>query len=640
MIRNFILSISIILLAIPTLFAQVEEVPLTQNPIVEIAWKKHRLGEQARLTPSDTLDLPWLDDFSYDGPFPSTDNWCENQAFVNTTFGHQPPSLGVATFDGLGANGSPYVTNGAGDTLTSAPFYLGAYSESDQIYLSFYIQPKGNGDKPEVADYFAIEGLDINGEWIEIDQIPGISSATVPSDSIPPFALKAYPITNPDFLYDGFRFRFRNRSSGLGMIDNWHLDYVRMTRFFVPTENFNDIAFTKGPTTWLKNFTSMPWNQFDGFEPEEMHNEYTLGLYNHFPVIQEIQNRIYQVLDESGTPVLNTNYLQDSGAPIPFGNVNPGVPLEATKNIDGGDYNAFETNMQVYVPSGSTPRFTSIFTFEQTGQDVSFPSVFRNDTIRKTVVFDNYLSYDDGSAEGNVKAQNPGTQVAVKYYLNVADSLQSIRLHIPHIAGDATLQLFNLKVWTDLNAEPVYEANLQSPIYVDQFSENDTLQGFTNYALDDAIFLPAGEFYIGWQQVTATDTPIPIGFDKNNPDATQNNFFNAGGGWEPFPATFQGAIMIRPVLGNQPQYTTPTEEIELSDIQIFPNPTNGQIRLVSPSGNEIQGTVLITDLMGRNVLSQTYMNQMDLGHLPKGIFLIRIENESGDIIFTDKLILK
>ena len=79
------------------------------------------------------LVLPFYDDFSYAGPYPNPSLWLDQYVFVNNTKGVAPPTIGVATFDGLNQFGYPYdstvVSSGntiapphSSDTLTSTPF--------------------------------------------------------------------------------------------------------------------------------------------------------------------------------------------------------------------------------------------------------------------------------------------------------------------------------------------------------------------------------------------------------------------------------------------------------------------------------------------------------------------------------------
>ncbi len=389
--------------------AQIEEFAPSYNPYIKYHnyLQSQSQGSIFMKNETDTLDLPFLDDFSYQGPYPKAENWCNYSVFVNPTLSKEPPSIGVATFDGLSQSGSPYNMTGAGDTLTSSAFRLANYSEADEVYLSFFYQAKGWGDKPEVGDSLIVEFKLNDTTWVTVDGFDGLD-ASVTADSIPPFTFHNIAVPS-SYLYDGFQFRFRNYSSGKGQVDLWHVDYVRLTSSFEPTENFNDVAFTEQAPSFLGTYSAMPWKQFEGFESEEMTDSYTLTLFNHFPVTQEIQNRIYMV-DEGGNNFMNTNFYSD----IALANITPGTHITNTQNVSAGDFNTFMTNMQGQ-SSADTYYFESTFSFTQTGQDPAFPASFENDVIKRTTIFDNYFAYDDGTADSNVKAQNPGTEIAVKF---------------------------------------------------------------------------------------------------------------------------------------------------------------------------------------------------------------------------------
>ena len=52
------------------------------------------------LMSADTLFLPFFDDFSANTVWPSQERWSDSSAFINYNFGINPPTLGMATFDG------------------------------------------------------------------------------------------------------------------------------------------------------------------------------------------------------------------------------------------------------------------------------------------------------------------------------------------------------------------------------------------------------------------------------------------------------------------------------------------------------------------------------------------------------------
>ncbi len=638
---RFTLLILFISIFTSSIHAQLEEIAPSYNPQI----RKHLYLQSSNSdnvlnrNGADTLDLPFLDDFSYNGPYPDPINWCDKSVFVNHTFASNPPSIGVATMDGLAQSGSPYNSTGQGDTLTSSPFYLGNFSEMDQVYLSFFYQAKGLGDRPELGDSLILEFKDLNEEWINANSFAGIDPSQ-PNSYIPDFVFYSNLIPS-EYLYDGFQFRFRNISSGKGQVDLWHLDYIRLTSFFEPTENFNDVAFTEQPSSFLSRYSAMPWRQFSGFESTEMSDSYTLTLFNHFPVTQEIQNRKYIVSNEADE-YLNTNFYTD----IALANIPAGTHVENTQTISTADYNTFVSNMGA-APDAEKYIFKSQFSFTQTGQDPAFPASFENDVISRNTVFDNYFAYDDGTAESNIIAQNPGTEVAVQFHLNQADSIKAIQMNIPHVSVDASLQLFNLKVYLDLNDEPIYAANFQSPVYVDQYTATDTLQGMTTYILKDVlgdaapILLPPGDFYIAWQQVSETDNPIPIGFDKNTPNAGQYNFFNAGGGWEAFPSSSQGAILLRPVIGNGILYNTPIQELNADEsFDIYPNPANEILIFKNKSDFNFQGDIEIIDISGKILLRSEFMEFIPVVQLANGMYFVKIREWETGLVYNKKIIIQ
>ena len=56
-----------------------------------------------------TLTLPFIDDFSYSTSYPDNNLWTSSSSiFVNSTYAINPPTIGVATFDGLDFNRMAY----------------------------------------------------------------------------------------------------------------------------------------------------------------------------------------------------------------------------------------------------------------------------------------------------------------------------------------------------------------------------------------------------------------------------------------------------------------------------------------------------------------------------------------------------
>jgi hypothetical protein len=71
-------------------------------------------------------------------------------------------------------------------------------------------------------------------------------------------------------------------------------------------------------------------------------------------------------------------------------------------------------------------------------------------------------------------------------------------------------------------------------------------------------------------------------------------------------------------------------------IGVYPNPAND---LIYVSGIT-EGFVMITDLSGRMVLESLVQPYTDISTLNSGIYLIQILDETGQIIYTQKLIVQ
>jgi hypothetical protein len=186
---------------------------------------------------TDTLPLGingFLDDFSYEGPYPDTAKWLDNSVYVNRDLPIAPITIGAATFDGVNANGYPYNFNasagssGKADTLTSKPIDLHLPGDTT-VYFSFYYQGGGRGDWPNTPDSLVLEFKDssaVSAPWKHIWSTKGFASTG--SDST--WKYVSIHITKPGFLSRGFQFRFCNYATLNGTFDNWHLDYVYLNK--------------------------------------------------------------------------------------------------------------------------------------------------------------------------------------------------------------------------------------------------------------------------------------------------------------------------------------------------------------------------------------------------------------------------
>jgi hypothetical protein len=586
----------------------------------------------------DTLGLPFFDDFSYDGPYPSIDYWLDRDAFINNTLSSKAPSIGMATLDGLNEGGRPYKSTGQADYLTST--YLDLTGTAGNVYLKFFASPKGLGLYPNEPDSLTVEFRNQQGDWVQVASVQGFNDdVPIPIDSVPDFLFYAIPIEGSDYLYDGFQFRFSNWTSPPGIYDLWHIDYVFVSDQQNPGSTFDDMAFIRTPSRLLANYTSMPWWHFENNIDEELENiPLQSGFFNHFDNTVAITESAITLREAfTGTTFPTSDNVVDGVD----GNIPSKVATQREKVLTLAAFDGIKGVLNTQFPGADELDVIMRYQLTLNAQN---PLFFRNDTVEYHNRFSNYFAYDDGTAESYIYFDNPQNDnptLAVKYHSNVADTLRAIRFHFPHVNGDVENQLFNLKVWiADPNTDPAYEFIFEQPLYAS--SQMDTLQGFTTYVLrnilaeDTPIALPADtDFYIGFQQVSIINGGIPIGWDLNNEFEANVQFRTTDGDqWLPLPESFVGAPMIRPVVGTDTPIDTQTEEAPVATVQpgaikLYPNPTQGQVFLEHQGRPVSNGTSFqLLTLTGQSVVLGKVQNaQVDLSRLAPGMYLLRAWNE-------------
>lgn len=598
----------------------------------------------------DTIDLPFMDDFSYAGPYPNN-KWLDENVFINNTMSIDPVSVGVATFDGLnqkgGAHGGGY---GKADFLTSAYLNLGSFNSNSDLFLSFYVEPKGLAEIPAYRDSLVLEFKNSSGDWSTIDTFTILNTPNTNN-----FTFYSYPVNQNQYLYDGFQFRFTNYTLRSGNLDHWHLDYVRLA---IGDEDpfLQDIAFTKVPNPILEEYTSMPWWHFiadiDGEIPSEDFFIET-GLYNHAETTNAADTTNNNLTElQTGTEVYNIDLLDAINSNIPPGKAIFDFPVPITAT-----YPAFVNSLNNDFASDlKFLEFQKTYFLNVAEENPNFnPIVKDNNVVQHTTIFDNYFAYDDGTAESGIEATKKDVQIALKFHANVADSLKGVQFHFPHIFANTSTQNFTLKVWIgELDDTPEYEGFLQKPIYIDSYL--DSLHAFTTYTLKDAntgeltpLEIPAGDFYVGWQQVSncGLNECIAVGTDKSKIDGMQNLYFDGFGfgiDWENVAEAdpnLEGTLMIRPIVGaGTPEASSKTDKITgKTALNIFPNPTRGFINIEIEGGNFDHFSYTLFDSVGKMLGNNQLSNQLDVSFLQNGIYFIKIMNNKTSEVINRKIIL-
>lgn len=594
--------------------------------------------------PTTVLDagganLIFVDDFSYDGPYPDPNLWLDDQVFINNSLAFEPVSVGVATFDGLDRTGTPYDIDfsGVGDRLTSQPINLSYYDDDSEVYLKFYVQRKGFGLAPSFLDSMFVEFKDDNGVWKSAaDGYPGYLG-TIDADSIEAFQYKVIKIEDDDFFHDRFQMRFSSIVSPAGVGDLWHLDYITLQANNFEEPFFDDVAFTKKPTNILKTYWQMPWDQFDADEAGELRDSIIGEFFNHAEATNNFDETSVSFLETT------TNTSLSGGTTFNIQNIEGASRLQKTISINN-IFNDIVADVET-VNEGERRNIEVKYNLGITGDNL----IAGNDEVIRNIVFDNCLAYDDGTAETQVffPNANGGEELAQKYHLNVADTITGIKMLFPHLTDDVTNQEFKWRIYSEFpspDANIVYESAVWNPFYID--STRDTLQGFTTYRTEDAdgepigVEMPAGDFWISFVQLSEADRGIPIGFDLHDGVDTLTNLFSGGSGNFFDFVSSRGILMINPILGGKPLNSRTTEVQELTNVMtIYPNPTSDRVFVNLETGNFQDFEVQIFNNLGQLVKTIQLDNEINVADLGSGLYLLKVSNVKTLETFQQKLLI-
>ena len=575
------------------------------------------------------LSLPFFDDFSTASGRPGIDKpdptrWQPGSGvYINNTMAIGQPTVNVASFDGLRANGLPYVQNnqlaqGYTDTLASLPITLAGLTAADSVYLSFYWQIKGVGESPDPGDSLTLQFLDNTGQWRTEWKVEGGN----PNNNFPQVFI---PVRTVAYFHAGFAFRFRSYGRQSGPFDTWNIDYIYLNRGRSLNDRFvRDVAARQNPGPLLKRYTAMPLTQYLVNPTAEIADSVTTDINNLFNNFNFTTFQ-FTIRDEvSGRLLQNTPYNTSVLIPSLTSQTKTAKPTPITG-------------------LGSATRAVLRYKFDVITTDDQNPSIAgvnlrQNDTISATATLDNYYAYDDGTAEYGLQI-GQRERVAVRFILNKPDVISGVRACIVPFRTNQTGQPFVISVYANANGRPgavVYQKSFatQYPAY---------RNGFVDFTFDKGI--PVKDtFYVGYQQISSVDTTLlRLGFDKNSPFGAQI-FYNGGSSWDqnlqnPNSTTlnFRGAFMLRPVMGGKDTgVVTATPEPEpIVPLRAYPNPTTGWIRWDVPRLTRLE----VVSINGRVMLQlepSPGQQTADLSHLPDGLYLLRLQD--GQRVVVQKLI--
>ncbi|MCK5822626.1 MAG: T9SS type A sorting domain-containing protein [Bacteroidales bacterium] len=608
---NYLFAIFLTILFSKAVFSQERLVSINENIVVKNLYNKSQTHLKSKAV-NDTLELPFFDDFSTSTIYPDTNLWIDKYAFVNTSFGINPPSIGVVTLDAISYNGTHYTEASSNpfiaDKLTSKPINLNYHPDSS-IFLSFYYQAQGIGDKPEVDDSLLLEFYSPNEKiWHSIWNTPGDTSQN--------FKQVILPITDTTYLKKGFRFRFKNYASLAGdynpsatsNVDQWNIDYIKLDKHRNINDTIiHDVAFVQPPSSILKTYSSMPWKHFISVFPLEI-QQVSFNYRNNDNIIRNITSMLFF-----------NNLINNTKLDSFFVNVDNYQPFEHTIYNFKLDNNPFPI----------TPNDSALFEVKCKVKTDDFDYEGNNIATFKQKFY-NYYAYDDGTAENGYGIDSKDAMLAYKFKTYKTDTLQAVNMYFNQSNPlSASQRSFKLTIWDDDDGKPgniVYQQIGIRPEY-----ENE-LNKFHTYILPDSVNIIVSDiFYVGWTQTS--DAFLNIGFDMNRA-SNSNIFYNLNGNW--YNSSFEGSLMIRPVLGKPIKITTTAiNKIQSvsTDVKLYPNPVKDKLFLRTNNQNINNLHVVIFNNIGKLVYSGKINNgYIDVNNYNPGIYFIRIKDKNSFVI--------
>jgi hypothetical protein len=409
--------------------------------------------------------------------------------------------------------------------------------------------------------------------------------------------------------------------------DQWNVDYIylNINRSRSDT-SFRKITFAEKAPSMLKRYESMPYNQYKNDPVNEMADSALLYITN---LDDEAYNTdyFYRVEEIDGT----FNHIYDGGGC----NLPPYFQFGYQKcdQTCGAAHACPPVN---YIYSLGFGKDSALFRVEH-----RINGFTAADTIGDTLYYDqkfyNYYAYDDGSPENGYGINSVFGRVAYRFRINVSDTLRAVRMFFNRTQNEANDQFFTLLVWRDNNGEPgeiIYSQDNLRPKFT-----ND-LYRLGTYYLNEPVPVTS-VFYIGWLQTTSDN--LNIGWDAFK-DASNNIYYNVTGAWE--KTAFTGSMMMRPVLGKEFDPTgIEDKNIPDSQLLVYPNPNrNGtlNIKITGLKNQQIYyaGEIMIYNVYGQILKELPYNNQINIGDLADGMYLIRFQDKQSGQTLIGKFMVK
>ncbi len=595
------------------------------------------------------LVLPFFDDFSKPSEvmYPDSSLWeMSYSTWINDGMAVHPPTINVATFDGLDSAGNAYNPNevlltGYTDNLTSKSIDLSearvSLAERPTVYLSFFYQWSGNVEAPDEKDFLELDfkNADATG-W---ETVMTIFPRANPDPAV--FYDTIIRISGDQFFHDRFQFRFRSYGRLSGPFDTWHVDYVYVNKNRdIDDLSFPDRALSTQLGPLFGKYRAMPRNHFfsndqltaPAFEIQNMKNVEasinfrTEGFFSSTDLATK-NTTTYQTVISKATPINITDN-------VLFANEHRSVRMDTLPDIN--DPQQFPTDPGIDstlirltialqtkddIPFNKTPPIEPDSTGDYTSNylPIRFTT---NDTLTADYVLSSYYAYDDGIAEYAAGLIEAGNLVAYQFEMNTGyglnqDTLIGFDVYFPPyaITSNQTVDFF---IYHDDNGMPGEQwlRIASRPVLRKGVNEFQRIQFLPALLIDEPVF------YIGWKEPVAGE--VVVGLDMSN-DTGEKIFVNTTGSWYQ-NTDVRGSLMVRPVFGSGIIDTSVGVEEEKRSA-VYPNPNKGNFYIEGQADD-----IAILSLTGQSIPFELqrddYRTEVRIGSDRPGLYILRYKKEN------------
>ncbi len=464
-------------------------------------------------------------------------------------------------------------------------------------------------------------------KWKEVWKANGMKLSDFQKKYGKNFVRVMIPITDTDFFFKSFQFRFRNYASIANDInpseksncDEWNVDFVYLNyNRSIGDTTYRMLTFSARAPSFLKHYQVMPYRQYRADPTNSLRETFHMYIANLDKIEHNTKYR-YEVYGTDGTFYYDHNGGSCNLPPFyTFGFQNCNTSCGRAHACPTVDY-AFNIDYSVDTASFVIKHYISD---SSQGNFLVDSAIYRQG-------FYNYFAYDDGTPEFGYFLEPTGAQLAYQFKLTMADTLQGVQIYFSQLQDANDSKYFDLKVWGDNNGKPgelLYSEDNK------RVKWENGIYRFYPY-LFEYPFVVSGTIYVGYEQ---QEGGINVGFDVND-NEKKHIFYNVENTW--YQSNFDGALLIRPIVGSRLVLGEKTfGNSSNHHLKLYPNPADNYLKfdasvLVTGKPAEMK----IYSVFGQLILQKLLNNNtIDIAFLREGMYMLTLTTDGK--LYTTKFL--